>query len=315
MAFRSKSRGGPAVIGRLIDHHVGKDALLEVRDWKELPDGVYPWTFLAPSGPIAATRCGNPDWPMIIMLPGLTGSKEDFHLMMPILAQHGYQSVSFDLAGQYQSAGDRLFAQREYDWDLFREDLDALLDLTGPAHLIGLSFGGQVAALSAIGRPQDVLSLTLLSSPPTHGNVFAKVKYTAGIGKFFHPRFLGYIFPPALWFNFNRADKGRADFVRHRLNFHNRKSVRDVFELMMDSPEIASDLAASGVPTMIATGTNDLWKQTLHKEFADAVGGQAHFYRTGHSPCETTPNQLCRDMMSLFKEANQQVNNRGAAAA
>lgn len=297
---------GPAVVGRLIDHAAGRDAKIAPIDWADRPEDIKDWVFLAPSGPLAAVRCGDISAPMVVLLPGLTGSKEDFALLMPLLAEQGYQSVSIDLAGQYESHGDGLFAPAVYDWDLFTNDVEALLELTGPAHLLGLSFAGQVAERVAVEMPDYVLSLTLLSAPPTHGNVFEKVKIGGPLAHVLNPRLLGRLLLPALKMNFNRAEKQRAAFVRKRVDYHDPKSVSDALALMYETPDLSRDLAALPIPILLATGTHDLWPLTLHEERAQQIGATTAFYRTGHSPCETTPNQLTRDMVKMFEEAQDQ---------
>ena len=45
--------------------------------------------------------CGDEAAQPVLLVPGATGSKEDFVLMMPLLAAAGYFTLSFDLAGQY----------------------------------------------------------------------------------------------------------------------------------------------------------------------------------------------------------------------
>ena len=292
---------GPAVMGRLIDEAAARDAKIAPIDWTKRPEEIKEWTFLAPSGPLAAVRCGDISAPMVILLPGLTGSKEDFALLMPLLAERGYQSVSMDLAGQYESHGDKLFAPASYDWDLFTHDIEALLELTGPAHLLGLSFAGQVAERVAVEMPDYVLSLTLMSAPPVAGNVFEKVKIGGALARVLKPSFLGRILLPALKLNLNRAEKQRAAFVRRRVDYHDPKSVSDVLVLMSDSPDLSRRLAELDIPVLLTTGSHDLWPLELHQQRAEQIGASTAFYCTGHSPCETTPNQLTRDMIALFE--------------
>ena len=80
------------------------DAMLPEIDWAVLPVGAVRSRFAAPSGQLAMVSLGDPGNPRVLLVPGVTGSKEDFTLMMPELAAAGYHVQSFDLAGQYESA-------------------------------------------------------------------------------------------------------------------------------------------------------------------------------------------------------------------
>ena len=62
-------------------------------------------------------------------------------------------------------------------------------------------------------------------------------------------------------------------------------------------------MASTGIPVLIATGDHDLWPTHLHAANAKALRARLAVYRTGHSPCETAPHQLGRDMIALFREA------------
>jgi pimeloyl-ACP methyl ester carboxylesterase len=53
------------------------------------------------------------------------------------------------------------------DWEVDAEDIAALLDQE-PAHLVGHSYGGVVAMVAAILRPDAVLSLTLIEPSALH---------------------------------------------------------------------------------------------------------------------------------------------------
>src|SRR5690349_6025318 len=80
-----------------------------------------------------------------LLLPGFTGSKEDFNPLHVPLAQRGYRTVAVDGRGQYESDGpatdESPYAQRELALDVLAQ-AEALGE---PVHLLGHSFGGQVA--------------------------------------------------------------------------------------------------------------------------------------------------------------------------
>lgn len=302
-------RRGPAAVGRLIDEYALRDARLGMVDWRTLPPGVEAWVFNAPSGPLAATRTVDSTDSPVIMLPGLTGSKEDFNLMMPLLEKHGYSGISLDLAGQYQSAWLSGSREREYNWELFAKDIEALLRQTGPAHLVGLSFAGQIVQRVAVSRPEDVLSVTLLSAPPAVGDVFTKVKIGGPLAPLFPAEVKAWLMLTALRYNVIRARKDRGDFVKHRVPYHSRRALRDVFKLMEASPDLSQQFANLPLPKLVTAGTHDLWSIERHRAYADEIGATAAFYQTGHSPCETVPSQLIRDMLPILRLGDSRARN------
>ncbi|MEU4654400.1 alpha/beta hydrolase [Streptomyces sp. NPDC023723] len=107
----------------------------------------------------------------VLMLPGFTGSKEDFTLLHEPLAARGYRTVAVDGRGQYESDGPRhdesAYAQRE----LARDVLAQATALGSPAphapiHLLGHSLGGQIARAAVLLDHSPFRSLTLMSSGP-----------------------------------------------------------------------------------------------------------------------------------------------------
>ncbi len=56
-----------------------------------------------------------------VLVPGFTGSKEDFIAVLPLLADAGVGALAFDQLGQYQSSGSDVPA--DYDVDLLAADL------------------------------------------------------------------------------------------------------------------------------------------------------------------------------------------------
>ena len=116
-----------------------------------------------------------------MLIPGATGSKEDFILMLPELAAAGYFVLSCDIAGQYESAQagpENLVPPRNcYDYELFRDDLLAMLDTDqGAVHVVGYSFAAVVAQLAFVQRPEKFRSLTLISCPPEPGQSLRDVR-------------------------------------------------------------------------------------------------------------------------------------------
>jgi pimeloyl-ACP methyl ester carboxylesterase len=103
-----------------------------------------------------------------LLVPGFTGSKEDFLAILEPLAAAGRTVYAYDQRGQYQSpdAADRSgYAAAELGADLL-----AIADAVAPdadgVHLVGHSMGGLVAREAVLKRATAFLSLTLLGSGP-----------------------------------------------------------------------------------------------------------------------------------------------------
>jgi pimeloyl-ACP methyl ester carboxylesterase len=274
-------------------------------DWMLIPEGARASRFAAPSGSLAVIEAGARGNPRVVLVPGVTGSKEDFFLMMPLLAAAGFHVLSYDMAGQYESADagpERLSPPRKhYDHDLFVDDLVAILTSSpGPAHVLGYSFAGTVAQLAFLRRPDLFLSLTLLSAPPEPGQGFRGVKRIGPISGLTTGRVGAALMIWGVRKNVTHVPPGRLTFVRQRFNLTRRSSVADIISLMKRAPDVRPQLLASGIPKLVAVGEHDLWPLSLHREFAIGIGARLTVYRTGHSPCETAPHQLVRDLLELY---------------
>ena len=282
-----------------------KDAALVDIDWRVLPTGSVKSSFAAPSGNLAFVSMGAADAERVVLVPGVTGSKEDFSLMLPGLAAAGYLVQSFDIAGQYESASagprERRDGRAHYDYELFVADLISVLEHgRRPAHVLGYSFAGTVAQIAFARRPDLFASISLLSCPPRPGQAFRTVKRIGWFSTFAGGRLGAALLIWGIRSNVVPARPGRLRFVRHRFAFTNRRSVGDVIRLMKRTPDLRSTLAESHIPKLVAVGTHDLWSRALHEEFASEIGARLAVYSSGHSPCETAPHQLNRDLLALF---------------
>jgi pimeloyl-ACP methyl ester carboxylesterase len=290
------------------DDERARDDRLPDIDWRLLPPGAERTTFQAPSGALARIAIGPADGSRIVLVPGATGSKEDFVLLMPLLAASGHRVESFDLAGQYESADAgpwNLVPPRErYDERLFVDDLLAVLDDgAAPAHVLGYSFAGTIAQRAIVERADRFASLTLLSTPPLTGQVFRGMKRIGPITGIASPRQGAELMLWGIRNNLNRVPPRRLAFVRSRFASTRRESVVDMIGLMMRTPDLRRQLAASPVPMLVAVGEHDIWPRRLHEAFAREIGARFEEYPSGHSPCEQSPNQLARDLLALYAEA------------
>ena len=116
-----------------------------------------------------AGLAGATDW--AVLVPGFTGSKEDFIAVLPLLADAGIGAVAFDQLGQFESDGSPDAA--DYSLSLLGADVAAVARCAveqagaiGAPRLVGHSFGGLVAAQSVIDGSLQPSSLVLLCTGP-----------------------------------------------------------------------------------------------------------------------------------------------------
>lgn len=306
--FRRRDAASTGAAGVVVDDPRALDRRLPDIDWRLLPPGAERSEFAAPSGVLARVALGPAGGPRIVLVPGATGSKEDFIRVMPLLAASGYRVESFDLAGQYESseAGPWNLAppRGHYDERLFVDDLLAVLDDgAAPAHVLGYSFAGTVAQRALAERPDRFASLALLSTPPLSGQVFRGMKRIGPITGVASPGQGAALMLWGIRNNLNRVPPRRLAFVRSRFAATRRESVVDIIGLMMRAPDLRRELAASPIPKLVAVGEHDIWPRRLHETFARAIGARLEVYAAGHSPCEQSPHQLARDLLELYQRA------------
>ena len=103
-----------------------------------------------------------------VLIPGFTGSKEDFLPILEPLASAGRHVFAVDQRGQYQSP--HAPSRAGYAPAELAADILAIADAVAPdaegVHLVGHSMGGLIAREAVLKRAAAFLSLTLLGSGP-----------------------------------------------------------------------------------------------------------------------------------------------------
>jgi pimeloyl-ACP methyl ester carboxylesterase len=100
-----------------------------------------------------------------LLVPGYTGSKEDFLAILDLLADDSRHVVAIDMRGQFDTAG--ADEPGGYAAAALGADILAIMRATGARHLVGHSYGGLIgreAVLAAAGA--EFASFTLMSSGP-----------------------------------------------------------------------------------------------------------------------------------------------------
>jgi len=121
-------------------------------------------------GPIAALRtpaAGTDLGATALLVPGYTGSKEDFAPLVDPISDAGIEVLAVDLPGQYESAGpDQEAAYRPAALGTVLADLVAKIAADGRrVLLLGHSYGGLVVRAAVLAHA-PVTGLTLMDSGP-----------------------------------------------------------------------------------------------------------------------------------------------------
>lgn len=114
-----------------------------------------------------APRDGRPVTATAVLLHGLlTDSLASYYFTVaPAFAAAGIDVIMYDQRGHGRSER----PDSDYGLDAYVGDLDALLDrleVAGPVHLVGNSYGGTVAFGYAVSRPERVASVSVIESEP-----------------------------------------------------------------------------------------------------------------------------------------------------
>jgi pimeloyl-ACP methyl ester carboxylesterase len=135
----------------------------------DLPDGVRRTTIDTARGAFAALQAapasGVCEREAALLVPGYTGSKEDFTAILDLLADGSRQVVAIDMRGQFETAGPD--DPDGYAAAALGADIRAVMHATDARHLVGHSYGGLIgreAVLASAGS--GFASFTLMSSGP-----------------------------------------------------------------------------------------------------------------------------------------------------
>ncbi|MFJ3950907.1 alpha/beta fold hydrolase [Streptomyces libani] len=135
------------------------------------------------TGTVSGTFAGTAAPPTVVLLHGLVIDSliSYYFTLAPAFAGAGLDVIMYDLRGHGHSER----PPSGYLLQDFVEDLDALLDrleVAGPVHLVGNSYGGTVAFSYAARRPDRVASLSLVESEPPTGAWARKMADSLGSG-------------------------------------------------------------------------------------------------------------------------------------
>jgi pimeloyl-ACP methyl ester carboxylesterase len=262
------------------------------------PHGAERVTLPGGAGPLAALDTGAEAGPTVLMVAGYTGSKEDFAPLLDPLADAGTRVVSIDQRGQYESPGPDDPAQ--YTVEALAADVVAVGRLlreqgAAPLHLLGHSFGGLVVRAAVLAEPALFDSLVLMGSGPA-GLTGPRAELLAHLSPLLDAGGVPLVHETLTQL---RAADPRAQevpppvraFLDTRFLANSGAGLRGMRDAMLGEPDRVAELAATGLPVLVAHGVDDdAWLPPLQADMARRLGARhAALTSAAHSPAIENP--------------------------
>jgi pimeloyl-ACP methyl ester carboxylesterase len=260
-------------------------------------------TLEIPTAQIAALQAGAPDGEPVLLVPGFTGSKEDFGPIMRPLAQAGYRATAIDMRGQYESPGHGNPA--EYTVEALGSDVAAVAaSLGGGVHVVGHSFGGLVSRAAVIGGA-PFASLTLMASGPAgidggrraRMHLLRPVLAQHGVAAVYDAMVALDATDPAV------RSPELQEFLRRRFLAGDPAMLLGMGDALIDEPDRVAELVATGLRVLVIYGTDDdAWPPAVQARMAERLGA-AHVEvpAAAHAPAVENPDFTVASLISFWR--------------
>jgi pimeloyl-ACP methyl ester carboxylesterase len=282
----------------------------------DLPEGTRRATIETARGSFAALdampAAGPCELGTALLVPGYTGSKEDFLAILGQLAAAGRRVIAIDLRGQHQTGGPDEPAG--YDLAELGADVTAVAEATEAAHLLGHSFGGLVARAAVLGGHAPA-SLTLLSSGPA--------ALPGARAEELH-RLLSYLdgTPVAdlkgkvaeLWYASLKPQAVKAGvaapvvaFLEQRMLANNPTALVTMAAQLLTAEDRTGDLAARSIPTFVLYGEDDdAWPTTEQRDMAARLNAERTCIpAAAHNPNVEAPATTAHALTTFWNAAER----------
>ncbi len=277
-----------------------------------LADGVRRVTISTSRGAFAALEAlpvtGVREREPALLVPGYTGSKEDFLAVLAPLAAAGRRVITIDMRGQYETSP--ATDPDGYRMGALAADVAAVAAAVAAprVHLLGHSFGGLVARETMITDGGTVGSLTLMSSGPgpitgpraaALRNVLADFDRATDLPA--HVRWLWdtQFGPQAV------ADGAAPEivrFLRNRMLATCPVGLRTMATDLLSCPDRTADLLGTGRPMLVVYGEDDdAWHPAVQEDMAERLRAQRTCIpEAAHSPAVEAPETTAATLTSFW---------------
>jgi len=277
-----------------------------------LPEGVEKTRIALSAHELAALKTTKPALAdeVVVCLPGFTGSKEDYVAILPVLSEAGYQVISIDHRGQYQSKYPE--TKNSFTLSTLAGDVVALSgQLNKKVHLIGHSMGGLIAAHAVLKKPELFSSVTMLCSGP--GAIpLDRQKNIAAIRQGFPGTSLSdawkIIEAEERSANPNRFSEPVWEFRKNRWLESNPQALHETAALLQDTPDFSQELAVvlnqNKIGALVLTAENDdVWPLSEQQRLAETINGKyVVLADAGHSPARETPAETAAALIEFYSQ-------------
>lgn len=265
-----------------------------------MPDGVA--VLAPPDVPVPVLRVdptGSPARGDVLLVPGFTGSKEDYIAILAPLAARGWRVAAMDLPGQ--GSAPALGPRGSHSPESLAGSVAEVADRfcpDRPVHLVGHSMGGLVTRAMLLAHPDRVASWTIMCSGP--GSV-----PTSSFPSLIHlQRALGSVPMERVWAEKEALDRASGwvppsdevlEFVTARFIANDPAALADFADILMTArdrtTEAAAVLRARGITGAVVTGAlDDAWPVAEQEQMAQRLGVAWHVIPgVGHNPATEDP--------------------------
>jgi pimeloyl-ACP methyl ester carboxylesterase len=283
-----------------------------------------------------------------VLVPGYTGSKEDFLSILHLLAAAGRRVIALDLRGQYETPGPN--EPGAYAITELGADVAAVIDavaarvsagvagangtavhgappgaIRGPVHLVGHSFGGLVVRETVLSGASGIGSLTLMSSGPAAltgpagAELAGLIAGLDGGGPDTLRHVIERAWDTALGPQAVAAgvDHEIVAFLRERMLRNSPIGLRAMGQYLLSAPDRTAELARHlDAPVLVLYGEDDdKWEPSAQEDMAAQLSAErVCIPGAAHSPAVDAPETTASALNAFWHGAEAAATGRDRAA-